>query len=166
MYQASVPVFVKALNNLSAIMTKAEAEIAARKMDPAVFVNLRLAPDMFPFSRQIQIASDVAKGCIARLAGIEIPSYPDNEATFAELHERINKTIKFIQSVKPEQIDGTDDKQVIVKAGPRELKFKGEFYLLNFALPNVFFHVTTAYAILRHNGIQIGKSDYLGDLQQ
>jgi hypothetical protein len=162
MYQASVPVFVRTLTNLSEILKKAEADATTRKIDPAVFLNARLAPDMFPLTRQIQIATDGVKGCVARLAGIEVPSYPDNEASFAELQARIAKTIVFIENVKREQIDGSEEKKIELKVGGHELKFLGQPYLLSYVIPNLFFHVSTAYAILRHNGVQIGKWDYLG----
>lgn len=165
MYQASIPVYVHGLNNLSAILTKAEAYAAAKKIDPSVLVNARLAPDMFPLSRQIQITSDGVKGGVARLAGVEIPSYPDTEATFAELQERIKKTIVFIHSVSLQQIDGSEKKAITLKVGGRELKFEGLDYLLRFVNPNFYFHISIAYAILRHNGLDVGKMDYLGPIQ-
>jgi uncharacterized protein len=163
MYQASIPVFVRSLTNLSEILKKAEADAAARKIDPSVFIQARLAPDMFPLSRQIQIASDGVKGCAARLSGLEVPSYPDTETTFADLQARIAKTIAFLQTVKPEQIDGSEKKKIELKFGKREFKFEGQPYLLSFVIPNLFFHVSMAYAILRHNGVQIGKYDFLGN---
>ncbi|MCC7260378.1 MAG: DUF1993 domain-containing protein [Alphaproteobacteria bacterium] len=162
MYQASLPAFVRILTNLSAILTKAEAHAAAKKIDPSVLINARLAPDMFPLARQIQIATDGVKGCAARLAGIDVPSYADTETTFAELQARIAKTITFMQSVKPAQIDGSEERDIQLKVGGHELKFKGQPYLLTFVIPNFYFHVTTAYAILRHNGVEIGKQDFLG----
>lgn len=164
-YQASVPVFIRIFGNLSEILKKAEAHAAAKKIDPSVLVNARLAPDMFPLARQIQIASDAAKGAGARLAGVDIPSFADTETTFAELQERIAKTITFLEGLKPEQFDGSDNRDVTVKTGGREFKAPGQFYLFNFAFPNFFFHVTTAYAILRHNGVEIGKMDYLGKFE-
>ena len=163
MYQASIPTFIRALNNLSAILTKAEAHAAAKKIDPSVFINARLAPDMFPLSRQIQIASDGVKGCAARLAGIDVPSFADTETTFAELQTRIAKTITFLQSVTAAHIDGSEERAISLKVGPRELSFKGQDYLLSFVIPNVYFHITAAYAILRHNGVEIGKMDFLGN---
>ena len=163
MYQASIPVFVRMLGNLSAILDKAAAHAEAKKIDPSVFINARLAPDMFPLSRQIQIATDMAKGCAARLAGIEVPSYEDNESTFAELHARIAKTIAFIESVSASQIDGSEERQITLKFGSHELNFLGQAYLLDFVLPNFHFHLTTTYAILRHNGVEIGKKDYTGN---
>lgn len=162
LYQASVPVFVRALNNLSAILGKAAVHAEVKKIDPSVFINARLAPDMFPLARQIQSASDAAKGCAARLAGAGIPSYADTEATFTELHERIAKTIAFLQGVDAAQIDGGDDRPVTMRLRGGEVRFTAQSYLLGFALPNFFFHVTTSYAILRHNGVEIGKADYLG----
>jgi len=163
MYQASIPVFIRALGNLSAILDKAAAQAEARKIDPPVFINARLAPDMFPLSRQVQSASDSAKGCAARLAGVEVPRYEDIETTFTELRARIAKTVAFMQGVKPAQIDGSEDRTITLKLRGREVNFSGRDYLLNFVLPNFFFHATTAYAILRHNGLEIGKTDYLGN---
>jgi hypothetical protein len=162
MYQASIPVLVRMLGNLSTIVEKAAAHAETKKIDPAVLIKDRLAPDMLPFSFQVQTASDTAKGCAARLAGIEAPSFPDTEATFPELKERIAKTIAFLQTVKPAQIDGSEERAVTLKTRNGEIQFQGQSYLLTFALPNFFFHVTTAYAILRHNGVEIGKQDFLG----
>jgi len=163
MYQASIPVFVRMLGNLSAILDKAAAHAETKKIDPAIFVNARLAPDMFPLSRQVQIATDMVKGCAARLAGIEVPSYEDNETTFADLQERITKTVAFLQSVSAPQIDGSEDRKITLKFGSKELNFLGQAYLLDFVLPNFHFHLTTTYAILRHNGVEIGKKDYVGN---
>jgi len=163
MYQASIPVFVRMLGNLSAILDKAAAHAETKKIDPAIFVNARLAPDMFPLSRQVQIATDMVKGCAARLAGIEVPSYEDNETTFADLQERITKTVAFLQSVSASQIDGSEDRKITLKFGSKELNFLGQAYLLDFVLPNFHFHLTTTYAILRHNGVEIGKKDYVGN---
>jgi hypothetical protein len=162
MYQASIPVFVKQLGNLSAILKKAEEHATARKIEPEVFINARLAPDMFPLSRQVQIATDGAKGGAARLAGVEVPSYPDTEKTFAELQARIAKTIEFLNTFKAQQIDGAEERKVTLKLRGQETTFLGQPYLLNFVLPNLFFHITTTYAILRHNGVDIGKRDFLG----
>jgi len=162
MYHASVPVFVRALANLSAILRKAEEHAAAKKIDPAVFVNARLAPDMFALSRQVQSASDSAKGCAARLAGMEVPRYEDTESTFPELQARIAKTVAFMQGVSPEVIAGSEERKIVLKLRGQETSFSGQAYLLTFALPNFFFHVVTAYDILRHNGVQIGKADFLG----
>ncbi|MCK9395716.1 MAG: DUF1993 family protein [Methylobacter sp.] len=163
MYQASIPAFVRMLDNLSAILDKAAAHAEAKKIDPAIFVNARLAPDMFPLSRQVQIATDMVKGCAARLAGIEVPRYEDNETTFADLQARIAKTKAFIESVSASQIDDSENRQITLKFGSKELSFLGQAYLLNFVLPNFHFHLTTTYAILRHNGVEIGKKDYTGD---
>lgn len=162
LYQASVPVFVRMFGNLSAILAKAEAYAAAKKIDPTVLLNARLAPDMHPLTRQIQIASDAAKGCAARLAGVDIPSFADTESSFAELQARITKTLEFIKGLTPAQIDSGEEREVVLKFPGAEMKFQGEDYLLHFVLPNFYFHITTAYAILRHNGLDIGKMDYLG----
>ena len=162
LYQASIPVFIRMLGNLSAILDKAAAHAEAKKIDPAVFINARLAPDMYPLSRQIQIATDRVKGCAARLAGVEVPSYPDNEATFPDLQARIAKTVAFLHSVSAEQINGSEEREVTLKMRDKDIHLLGQPYLLNFALPNFYFHVTAAYAILRHNGVEIGKMDYAG----
>jgi hypothetical protein len=164
LYRTSIPVFVRAFGNLSAILDKAAAHAEARKIDPSVLVNARLAPDMFPLSRQVQSASDTAKGCAARLAGIEIPRFEDTETTFPELQARVARTVAFLQGVQPVQIDGSEDRTITLKLRTREVSFAAPDYLLNFALPNFFFHVTTAYGILRHNGVEIGKTDFLGSL--
>jgi uncharacterized protein len=163
MYQSSIPVFVKMLCNLSAILDKAAIHVETRGIDPSVFINYRLAPDMYPLSRQVQIATDMAKGCAARLAGLEVPSYEDNETTFADLQARITKTVAFIQTVTPEQINGKENLALSFKIRGTEKSFIGLPYLLNFVLPNLYFHITTTYAILRHNGVELGKLDYLGD---
>lgn len=162
MFHASIPVFIRQLASLSAILKKAEAHAEARKVEPSVFINARLAPDMFPLSRQVQSATDSAKGCGARLAGAEVPSYADTETTFPELQARITKTVAFLQSLGPELIDGSEERTIVLKLRGKEVSFTGRNYLLNFALPNFFFHVVTAYDIVRHNGVEIGKSDYLG----
>jgi len=162
MYQASVPVFIRMLGNLSAILDKAAAHAEAKKIDPAVFIRDRLAPDMLPFSFQVQTATDHAKGCTARLAGIEVPKFADTETTFPELKERIAKTVTFLQSVTPAQIDGSEERPITLKLRQGELKLDGQSYMLFFALPNFYFHVTTAYDILRHNGVELGKADFIG----
>jgi uncharacterized protein len=162
MYQASVPVFVRMLGNLSEILTKAAAYAEAKKIEPSVLFGSRLAPDMLPLSFQIRSVSESAKVCTARLAGMDPPSFSDNETTFAEFQERITKTIEFVKSVKPEQIDGSEERDITVKTRTRNLEFKGQAFMLGFALPNFYFHLTTAYAILRHNGLDIGKADFLG----
>lgn len=163
MYQASVPVFARMFENLSKILEKAEQFAEEKKIDPSVLINARLAPDMYPLSRQVQIATDMAKGCAARLAGMEVPVYEDNETTFPELQERIAKTLAFIQSVSADQIDGSEERHITLKLRSREVSFTGQSYLLHFVLPNFYFHVTTAYAILRHNGLAIGKMDFIGN---
>ena len=162
MYQASVPVFLRGLENLAAILAKGAAHAEARKIDPAVFVNARLAPDMLHLARQVQIASDAAKGCTARLAGVDVPSFPDTETTFPELQARVAKTIDFLKGFKAAQIDGSEERICILKTRTDELKHRGQDYLLKLALPNFYFHVTTTYDILRHNGVELGKMDYLG----
>jgi uncharacterized protein len=163
MYQASAPRFVNMLKNLSALLDKAQAHADAKKIEPAALLNYRLFPDMFPMTRQVQIACDAAKGAVARLAGVEIPKHDDVEQTFAELKERIARTIEFIASIRPAQIDGSEEKEVVLKLRGKEVKFTGMQYLLGFAYPNFYFHVTTAYAILRHNAVEIGKGDYIGN---
>ena len=163
MYQASAPRFVNTLNNLSLILDKAQVHAEARKIEPAALIAYRLYPDMFPMTRQVQIACDAAKGAVARLAGVEVPKHEDTEQTFAELKARIAKTIAFIKSIKPGQIDGSEDREIALKIGGQDMKFKGTQYLLGFAYPNFYFHVTTAYNILRHNGVEIGKRDYIGN---
>lgn len=162
MYQASVPTFILMLNNLSAILEKAAVHAEAKKIDPAVLINSRLYPDMFALSRQVQIATDNAKGCVARLAGLEPPKYEDNEASFPELIARLRKTTDYLAGFKPEQIDGSEEKTITLKFRDSSRTFVGMPYLLNYALPNIYFHIVTAYAILRHNGVDIGKQDFLG----
>jgi hypothetical protein len=164
MYRASVPVFVRALRNLLAILKKGEAHAAERKIDPAVLLNYRLAPDMFPLTRQVQIATDMAKGCASRLAGVEIPSYEDKEATFGELVARLEKCIAYLEGFKPGQIDGTEDKTVVLKRPTGDVSYPGLQYLLEYVTPNVYFHCTSAYAILRHCGVDVGKKDFIGAL--
>jgi len=162
MYQVSVPVFTRMLNNLAAVLDKGAAYAEARKIDPLVLINARLYPDMLPLVKQVQIASDGAKGAVARLAGQEPPKYEDAETTFADLKARIQKTIAFLNTFKPEQIDGSEEKTITLQIRGNAVPFQGLAYLLNHATPNFYFHVTTAYDILRHNGVEIGKADYLG----
>ena len=162
MYQASVATFIRMLNNLAAILEKGAAHAEAKKIDPAVLVNSRLYPDMLPLVQQIQIASDGAKGGAARLAGLEPPKFEDNEKTFPELIARVQKTISYLNTLKPEQIDGSEEKTITLEMRTRTLTFQGLPYLLNFVLPNFYFHVTTAYDILRHCGVELGKRDFLG----
>jgi hypothetical protein len=162
MYQASAPRLINSMRNLSAILDKTQAYIDAKKIDPAALLQFRLFPDMLNLTRQIQIASDTAKGVIARLAGVDIPTYEDNETSVAELQARIAKTIAFIEGFTPSQIDGTEDKAIVTKRGDKETHYTGMQFLLGHAIPNVYFHVSIAFAILRHNGVEIGKRDYLG----
>ena len=162
MYQASAPRFAAMLRNLSALIDKAQAHCAARKIDPAAITAFRLYPDMFPFTRQVQIACDTAKGAVARLAGVDIPKHEDTEQSFAELQARIAKTVDFIESVKAERIDGSEERDIVLQMRSGERRFKGMPYLLGFAYPNFYFHITTAYNILRHNGVELGKLDFLG----
>ena len=162
LYAASVPSFTQALKALRVVLQKGEAHAAATKVDPSVFLQARLYPNMFPLVRQVQIACDFAKGAAGRLAGVELPKYEDNEASFAELYARIDKTLGFLDTIKPAQIDGQEARPIEIKAGPRTLNFSGQQYLLTFVFPNFYFHATTAYAILRHNGVEVGKGDYIG----
>jgi hypothetical protein len=162
MYSASVPVFKNMLGNLRYCLDKAQADAQARKFEPSVLVESRLAPDMLPLRKQVQIACDASKNGLARLAGVEAPKFDDTETTFEQLMERIDKTMAFLDSVPRAQVDGCDDKDITFPVGRDVTRtLKGEAYLLNVALPNLFFHVTTAYAILRHNGVELGKGDYL-----
>jgi hypothetical protein len=161
-YEASVPLMVRSLTNLSKILDKAVAQAKAEDKPLGALLDARLAPDMHPFTRQIQMASDGAKATAARLAGIEPPSMPDTETTFPELQARLQKTIAFLQTVKPEQLAGAEDRTIVLKFPTGEMKFTGRDFLGGFALPNFLFHVTTAYALLRHKGIAIGKMDFLG----
>jgi hypothetical protein len=163
MYQASAPRFVNTLKNLSAILDKAQAHAEAKKIEPSVLLNCRLYPDMFPLKRQVQVACDTAKGAVARLAGLEVPKHEDTEETFAELKARIAKTVAFIETIKSSQIDGGEDKNIHLKLGSREIDWKGMQYLLGYALPNFYFHAVTAYDILRHNGVELAKRDYIGN---
>ena len=163
MYEASAPRFVNVLKNLSAILDKAQAHAAAKKIDPTVMLTARLFPDMLPFTRQVQIACDHAKGAVARLAGLEIAAYEDKEQSFEDLKTRIAKTIAYVETVKAGQLDGSEERQISFKVGGRDMTFKGMTYLLGYAQPNFYFHVVTAYNILRHNGVEIGKRDYIGN---
>jgi uncharacterized protein len=162
MSSASLPIFRTMLGNLSHFLDKGLAHAQARKFDPQVLVNYRLAPDMLPFNRQIQIACDAAKNGVARLSGVEAPKFEDNETTFEELRARIAKTVAWLETVPAAKLDGSEDKDITFPVGREATRtMKGEAYLKHWALPNFFFHVTTAYAILRHNGVELGKSDYL-----
>ena len=162
MYQASVPRILNMLTNLSHLLDKAQTHIEAKKLNESALTQFRLYPDMFPLVRQVQIACDTAKGVVARLAGVEIPVDEDSEVTIADLKQRIAKTSAFIEGFSASQIDGTEDKDIITKRGDKETHYKGMQFLLNHAMPNVYFHITITYAILRHNGVEIGKRDYLG----
>ena len=162
MYSASVPVYVQFLTALAGVLKKAEEHCAAKKIEPSVLVTARLSPDMFALARQVQIATDHAKGSVARLAGVEVPSFADTEATFEELQARIAKTLDYVKGFKPAQIDGSDDKDIVLEMRTTKLELKGVDYLTRFALPNFFFHTTTAYAILRHCGVDVGKRDFMG----
>ncbi|MFC7418639.1 DUF1993 family protein [Iodobacter arcticus] len=163
MYTASIPVFKQLLTALADVLAKAEAHAEARKIDPAVLLQTRLYPDMFPLVRQVQIACDFAKSVPARLAGVDVPAYEDNEQTFAELQARIAKTLNLIRELSAEQIDGSAALEIVLRPGtPKEKKLDGQTYLLSYGLPQFFFHVTTTYALLRHNGVDIGKRDFMG----
>ena len=163
MYQASVPRFVNILNNLSGILDKAQAHVDAKKLTDASLTAFRLYPDMLPMTTQVQIACDAAKGVVARLAGVEIPAFSDDEKTLADLKARVSKTMAFIQTITPAQIDGTEDKDIVIKRGEKETHYKGMQFLMGHAIPNFYFHIATAYNILRHNGVEIGKRDFLGN---
>jgi hypothetical protein len=162
MHQASAVRFAAMLRNLSAILDKAEAHVAARKIDPSALTAFRLYPDMFPLTRQVQIACDTAKGAVARLAGAEMPKHEDTEQSFAELKARVAKTLDFIGSVKAEKLEGADEREVTIRQRGQDVKMSGLQYLLAVAQPNFYFHVATAYNILRHNGVELGKRDFLG----
>jgi uncharacterized protein len=163
MYQASIPAFFQMLNNLSVILDKADAHARNHEIDPEV-LNYRLAPDMLPFVRQIQIAADLAKGSAARLAGVEVPKHDDTEKTFADLKARLTKTATFVQSFKPGDIEGSEDREISLKLGEHAMSFKGQPYLVHFVMPNFYFHCTTAYDILRHCGVELGKRDFIGSI--
>ena len=163
LYQASVPLFTQLLGGLSGVLHKAEAHAADKKIEPSALLQARLFPDMFPLTRQVQIAADFAKSSAARLAGMDVPAYEDTEASFADLQARIAKTLAFIQSVPATDIEAGAERSIVLRPGtPNEKTFVGTSYLLNYALPHFFFHTTTAYDILRHNGVEIGKKDFVG----
>jgi hypothetical protein len=161
MYEASIPHFVRMLGNLSSIIDKAKTHAEIKKIDESVLINARLAPDMYPLSQQIRIAADMARACAARLAGIEIPQYDNNEATFDDFKARIAKTIAFIQGIEGEQIDHSYDQPITFKLADKEVVYLSQAYLLDVIIPHFYFHVTTAYAILRHHGVGLGKKDYI-----
>lgn len=162
MHQLLVPPTVRALGNLRAILAKAAAHCEARKIDPQALIRYRLYPDMLPLTFQIQVACDITKGAVARLAGVEVPKFEDNEQSFAELEARIEKTLAFIKTLGPAPIDGTEAKAIVLKTPRGEMNFEGLGYVQGFVLPNLYFHVATAYNILRHNGVELGKMDFLG----
>jgi uncharacterized protein len=164
MYQASAPRFTHALRNLSAMLDKAQAHAEGKKLDPAVLGGLRLIADMFPLARQVQIACDTAKGAVARLAGVEIPKFEDTEQTIPELKARIARTLDFVESVSAAKIDGSEEREVVLQMRSGEQRFKGLQYLMGHACPNFYFHCTTAYNILRANGVELGKKDFIGSL--
>jgi len=161
MYEASFPHFVLMLGNLSSILEKAKAHAETINIDESVFVNARLAPDIYPLSQQIRIVTDMVKACVARLVGNEMPDYEDNEITFADYKDRIGKTIAFMQSVDCEKIDNSYDQPITIKLPDKEVVYTGQVYLLDVIIPHFYFHVTTAYAILRHHGVELGKKDYI-----
>ena len=163
MYKVSVPIFVQFLTAQSECIDKAVAHIKAKQLDPNFFLNMRLFPDMYPYARQVQQASTHAARCCSALAGTEMPNMPNTETSFAELKARLAKTIDYCKTFKPAQIDGTDAKEIVIKLGGNDTKLTGMQYLLGHAHPNFYFHVTTAYDILRHNGVEIGKRDYIGN---
>jgi hypothetical protein len=163
MYTTSIPVFKQLLDSLHVILVKAEEHATEKKIEPNALLQARLFPDMFPFVRQVQIAADFAKSVSARLAGVDVPTYEDTEQTFAELQERIAKTLAFINDLKPAQFEGSESREIILRPGtPKEKKLLGQAYLSNYGLPQFFFHITTAYALLRHNGVELGKRDFMG----
>ena len=162
MYAASVPVFKQILTSLSAIIDKAEAHASEKKIEPAALLQARLYPDMFPFIRQVQVACDFAKGASARLAGVDVPRYDDTEQTFAELKQRIDTTLKFITGLPQDGIEASAQRDITPSSGANAKQFKGQVYLVHYALPHFYFHATTAYAILRHNGVEVGKKDFIG----
>ena len=162
MYEASVPVFKQILTSLSAILDKAEAHAVEKKIEPAALLQARLYPDMFPFTRQVQVACDFAKGCAARLAGVDVPRYEDSEQTFAELRARIATTLAFIDGLPQDGIEASAQRDISTSSGANAKQFKGQVYLVHYALPHFYFHATTAYAILRHNGVEVGKKDFVG----
>ncbi|MET3925425.1 DUF1993 domain-containing protein [Devosia sp. 2618] len=161
-YDMTVPIFTRMLNNLLAIMDKAEANAAERNFDTRVLSNTRLAPDMIPFRGQVMIATDHVKGCVSRLSGKDIPSWPDTEESFDELRARIRKALDLLAAAKPEELAGGEDREITLKLGGKDVQMSGLAYLTERALPNFFFHITTAYAILRHSGVPVGKRDYIG----
>ncbi|HTT06821.1 MAG TPA: DUF1993 domain-containing protein [Steroidobacteraceae bacterium] len=165
LYDVSVPVFTLSLSNLLAILDKAQSHAETKKIDPKVIPQARLIADMLPLSAQVQLACDAAKGAAARLAGVAVPKHEDTEATLAELATRVSKTLDFVKTIKPEQLQGAETREIVIQLPQTTLKFTGINYLTNFALPNFFFHVTMTYALLRKNGVDLGKRDFLGPIQ-
>ena len=164
MHTASVPVFKQILNSIDAILSKAEEHANTKKIEASVFLQARLSPDMFPLIRQVQIAADFAKGVSARLAGVDVPEFEDSEVSFADLRARLAKTLLFIQGLEPNLFDGSETRDIVLRPGtPKEKKLSGSAYLLSYGLPQFFFHATTTYAILRHNGVELGKRDFMGE---
>ena len=162
-YTASIPVFTQMLGGLNGVLAKADAHVAAKKLDPNALLQARLFPDMFPMLRQVQVASDFAKSVSARLAGVQVPALADSEQSFAELQTRIATVLAFISGLAPDLFNDAGDREIITQAGtPKEKRFTGQSYLFNYGLPHFFFHTTTAYAVLRHNGVEVGKKDYIG----
>jgi hypothetical protein len=164
MYQVCVPVITQALNGLAGVLDKAAAHCAEKKYEEAAFLQARLFPDMCPMWRQVKQATDFGRNAPGRLAGVALPTFPDADSSFAELKDRVAKSLTFVKGFTPEQIDGTEEKEIAWTQGTRQMSFKGQAYLLHFCLPHFFFHCTTAYAILRHNGVEVGKRDYMGSL--
>jgi len=164
MYQIAVPPFVQTLTALAGVLAKAETHAAAKKFDPAVLLASRLAPDMFPLSRQVEIACDFAKSTVARLAGVEVPSFKNEEKSLADLRARMSKTLDYVRSFKPSEINGSEERDVTITLAGKPVTFKGQAYLIHFVLPNFYFHATVAYAILRHNGVELGKRDFMGSV--
>lgn len=164
MYEIAVPPMIRSLTNLRSILEKAATHAETKKIAPSVLVNARLYPDMFPLVRQVQIATDVAKGAVSRLAGVEPPKYEDIETTFEELFARVDKTVALLESTDPKQLEGSEENTILLSMHDKTVTFKGLPYLVDFVLPNVYFHVATVYAILRHNGVEIGKKDFLGNI--
>ena len=162
MYQSAVPTSIRSLTNLAAILEKAAAHADSCKIEPAAFLNARLFPDMLPFTKQVQLATDTATGGVARIAGIEVPTFEHSETSFSELSARVRRAVQFLDSIKPEQLDGAEEKTVSWQSRSSTKSMLGLPYVMHHLLPNVFFHVTTAYNILRHNGVALGKMDYLG----
>ena len=163
LYATSIPVFQQMLGGLKQVLSKAEAHASAKNIDPNALLQARLFPDMFPLLRQVQVATDFAKSVSARLAAVDVPKLDDNEQTFADLQARINTVLAFLQGLESSQFESAAEREIVTQAGtPKEKRFTGQSYLLNYGLPHFFFHTTTAYAILRHNGVEVGKKDYIG----